>query len=121
MVWGYNQAELEEESKRVLAYVTKSAISYLECASFGLSPFPVIFHRYTDSKVGGVGGPKSDDTVRIICNIAFADIKISSKINEGHVRQVNLAIVEAEPCGAEYAAKQCNWAGPEVEYWGFPL
>ena len=85
VVWGYGQAELEEETQRLLACVTRSSISYPLVGTFGPRPFPAIFQGHMNHKFGNLTDPSSLEPGRKICTVALDDLKINSKSYPHHL------------------------------------
>ncbi|XP_045463872.1 uncharacterized protein K02A2.6-like [Harmonia axyridis] len=104
----YNQLELEENTKNLLAWSTHKGIYKVNRLPFGTKPACSIFQKIVEKVLQGVNG-----TV-----IFLDDIVVTGKNREEHMKNLEEVFDKLSKAGFRLNLKKCEFFVPEVKYLG---
>lgn len=107
---GFNQIEVEEQSKPKTAFLTPTGLYSYEVLPFGLCNGPAIYQRIMNLILHGLIGEE--------CLVYLDDIIVFSKTFDEHIRHLENMFKRIEESGLKIKASKCNIACDRVKYLG---
>ena len=109
--WGYDQTELDEQSKKYTTFATQTGLYRYKRLMFGVSASPEIFLHVIQQSVQGC--PR----VRNISD----DIIVSGKDQQEHDTNLHNVLTRFQERGLTLNAEKCKFSVPEITFFGYTI
>lgn len=105
----YNQIELDEETKKLLAWSTHKGVYFMNRLSFGSKPACALFQEIVETVLRGISG----------CKNYIDDIIVTGKDKKEHLKNLELVLSRLKENGLKLNLEKCKFLQDKVGYLGF--
>ena len=113
-IWGYNQFEIDDQTKRILVICARSGMYEWTRMPFGPAPAPAEMQGYVATKFGNL----RDKNGKEFCTPCMDDLKVSSVTFDEHCEHMSLLCAAAVKEGFEFKLKKGQFNQHEIVFWG---
>jgi hypothetical protein len=105
---GYNQFEVDDDTKMLLAWSTHKGAYKVNRLPFGTKPACSIFQQAIEEVINDIPH----------CKNYFDDIIVTGKTKQEHLQNLKSVFERAKEFGLKFKLKKCKFLQPQVEYLG---